>query len=93
MDSRRTSNGSRVRRSSCTNPPRFCEHSISSEKTPVHTAIVVDEFGSLQGIVTRTDLLEKLAGDLPKIDAVTKPKVTRAKTAPTSSMPRSPSPM
>jgi putative hemolysin len=38
-------------------------------KTPVHTAIVVDEFGSLQGIVTRTDLLEAVAGDLPKIDA------------------------
>ena len=46
-------------------------------KTPVHTAIVVDEFGSLQGIVTRTDLLEKLAGDLPKIDTVAKPKVTQ----------------
>ena len=36
--------------------------------TPVHTAIVVDEFGTLQGIVTRTDLLETVAGDLPKID-------------------------
>jgi putative hemolysin len=46
-------------------------------KTPVHTAIVVDEFGSLQGIVTRTDLLETVAGDLPKIDAPTRPKVTR----------------
>jgi putative hemolysin len=46
-------------------------------KTPVHTAIVVDEFGSLQGIVTRTDLLEKLAGDLPKIDTVAKPKVSQ----------------
>ena len=38
---------------------------------------MVDEFGSLQGIVTRTDLLEKLAGDLPKIDTVAKPKVTQ----------------
>jgi putative hemolysin len=46
-------------------------------KTPVHTAIVVDEFGALQGIVTRTDLLETVAGDLPKIDAPARPKVTR----------------
>jgi putative hemolysin len=46
-------------------------------KTPVHTAIVVDEFGTLQGIVTRTDLLEAVAGDLPKIDSPARPKVTQ----------------
>jgi len=46
-------------------------------KTPVHTAIVVDEFGALQGIVTRTDLLETVAGDLPKIDAPLRPKITQ----------------
>ena len=46
-------------------------------KTPVHAAIVVDEFGAVQGIVTRTDLLETVAGDLPKIDGSTRPKVTQ----------------
>lgn len=46
-------------------------------KTPVHTAIVVDEFGVLQGIVTRTDLLETVAGELPKIDAPAQAKVTQ----------------
>jgi putative hemolysin len=46
-------------------------------KTPVHTAVVVDEFGALQGIVTRTDLLETVAGDLPKIDAPARPKITQ----------------
>jgi putative hemolysin len=46
-------------------------------QTPVHTAIVVDEFGVLQGIVTRTDLLETVAGDLPKIDVPARPKVTQ----------------
>ena len=46
-------------------------------KTPVHTALVVDEFGALQGLVTRTDLLETVAGDLPKINAPARPKVTQ----------------
>jgi putative hemolysin len=46
-------------------------------QTPVHAAVVVDEFGAIQGIVTRTDLLETVAGDLPKIDAPARPKVTK----------------
>lgn len=46
-------------------------------KTPVNTAVVVDEYGTIQGIVTRTDLLEAVAGDLPDIDVESEPKVTR----------------
>ena len=46
-------------------------------KTPVHTAIVVDEFGVLQGLVTRTDLLEAVAGDLPSIDAPAQPRIRK----------------
>ncbi len=34
---------------------------------PVRVGIVVDEYGALQGIVTRTDLLESVAGDLPDV--------------------------
>jgi len=46
-------------------------------KTPVHSAVIVDEYGSLRGIVTRTDLLEAVAGDLPNINAESEPKVER----------------
>ncbi len=35
------------------------------KKGPVRLATIVDEYGSLQGIVTQTDLLEAIAGDLP----------------------------
>jgi CBS domain containing-hemolysin-like protein len=35
------------------------------KRTPVELAIVVDERGGFEGIVTRTDLLEAIAGDLP----------------------------
>lgn len=46
-------------------------------KTPVNTAVVIDEYGTVQGIVTRTDLLEAIAGDLPDVDIESEPKVVR----------------
>jgi putative hemolysin len=45
--------------------------------TPVNTAVIVDEYGTIQGIVTRTDLLEAVAGDLPDVDIEPNSKVTR----------------
>jgi len=47
------------------------------KKTPAHTAAVIDEYGVVQGIVTRTDLLEAIAGDLPDLDVEAEPKVIR----------------
>lgn len=45
--------------------------------TPVNEALIVDEFGSIQGIVTRTDLLEAVAGDLAKFEGQAESKVIR----------------
>ena len=36
------------------------------KKAPVRLAVVVDGYGGIEGIVTQTDLLEALAGDLPE---------------------------
>lgn len=47
------------------------------KKTPAHMAVVIDEYGVLQGIVTRTDLLEAIAGDLPDLDREAEPEVVR----------------
>ena len=35
---------------------------------PVQMAVVVDEYGIVQGIVTQTNLLEAMAGDIPEED-------------------------
>jgi putative hemolysin len=36
------------------------------KRSGLHMAIVVDEYGSVEGLVTITDILETIAGDLPE---------------------------
>ena len=47
------------------------------KQAPVRLAVVVDEYGGLEGIVTQADLLEALAGDLPD-DEATRPTSSSA---------------
>ena len=44
------------------------------KSSPLELVLVIDEHGGLQGIVTQTDLLEAIAGDLPDSE-VTAPEV------------------
>ncbi|MCC7554262.1 MAG: hemolysin family protein [Methanobacteriaceae archaeon] len=43
----------------------------------VHMALVVDEFGGLEGLITLNDLLEGIVGDIPGIDEMDDPIITK----------------
>lgn len=47
----------------------------------VTIALVVDEYGSIQGITTLHDLLEANVGDLPSVDEGTDPDMVQRRTA------------
>lgn len=44
------------------------------KKYKQYMAVVVDEFGSLEGIITLHDLMEGIVGDLPDLDEVDEPE-------------------
>ncbi|HTO39583.1 MAG TPA: hemolysin family protein, partial [Rhizomicrobium sp.] len=48
------------------------------KKAPIRLCVILDEYGSLQGIVTLTDLLEAITGDLPDAEGEEPDAVERA---------------
>jgi putative hemolysin len=43
----------------------------------IHMAVVVDEYGTTEGVATLTDVLESIAGDLPERGELTEPPVVQ----------------
>ncbi|OGF99972.1 hypothetical protein A2Y99_01455 [Candidatus Gottesmanbacteria bacterium RBG_13_37_7] len=46
-------------------------------KSPIHVALIIDEFGAIQGLVTFNDVLEAVIGDIQSRDWVSKLKVIK----------------
>ncbi len=64
-----------------TRPPLFVPENMSTLKLldlfkqkGTHIAVVIDEYGVIQGMVTDTDILESIVGDLPGIDEPEEPE-------------------
>ncbi|MGC9516210.1 MAG: hemolysin family protein [Methanomicrobiales archaeon] len=45
----------------------------------VHMALIVDEYGSIEGLITLNDILEAIVGDIPAIDEPDEPRAIKRK--------------
>lgn len=46
----------------------------SFKQSGTQMALIIDEYGSLQGVVTLTDILEAIVGDIPSADSANEPE-------------------
>lgn len=65
-------------------PPQFIPESMAALKilelfkqSGVHVALVIDEYGGVQGLVTLKDILEAIVGDIPYIGRPTEPQAVK----------------
>jgi putative hemolysin len=65
-------------------PPQFIPESMAALKilelfkqSGVHVALVVDEYGGIQGLVTLKDILDAIVGDIPYVGRPTEPHVVK----------------
>lgn len=47
------------------------------KQTGIQAALLVDEFGGIEGMVTLIDMLEAIVGDLPSLDEIAEPPIVR----------------
>ncbi len=47
------------------------------KKSGIHMAVVVDEYGNIQGLLSITDILEAIVGDIPTIDELEEREITK----------------
>lgn len=50
---------------------------FKESKENVHMALVIDEYGSIEGLITLNDILEAIVGDIPAIDEPDEPKAVK----------------
>lgn len=63
-------------------PPLFVPESIKGDDllaqmrvARTHTAIVIDEYGGVAGLVTLQDILERIVGEMPEADEEARPEI------------------
>lgn len=49
------------------------------KKTGVHVAMVVDEYGNMEGLISLNDILEAIVGDIPSIDDMKEQEIMKRK--------------
>lgn len=47
------------------------------KKSGIHMALVVDEYGNVQGLISMTDILEAIVGDIPTIDELEEQEIVK----------------